>query len=210
MLIPVHFSIAGQFKFLNTYDGTDDDGVTANKMILPGTLVTLVANPQTYAGVTINNSYVKRAAAGDYVVGLAGDAFKSDLAASAYGYAADIVVNGAGDTMRSQNRISDMYKETLASGMMTVYSGVGTFRTDQYDTNVATASIMSPLYQSTVSGNGGLLGTSNGTTNQVVGHLVVQPVAFPSGVPGVGGTWATNWIDNSMSLGTLATITISL
>ncbi len=180
MLIPVHFSVATQFKI-------DNSSGTA---ILAGTLLRLTA--------VGDDSFVAKANATSTVVGVAADSFKLDAAASASGYAADITINSAGDTTRSQNRISDLYKETLASGFMTTYTGVGQFRTDQYDTGVGSWTLGQPLFSTAV----GLVTNVDGGGDSI-GKLVGKPQAFPSGVPGTD-------IDGSISLGTLLTFTLNV
>jgi hypothetical protein len=196
MLIPVHFTIAGNFPFDNTSSGPNyTAGVAA------GQPLTVYSNAQVYQGITYNKAYVKACSSlSNIVIGLAGDGFRTDViaaaAGAAAGYAANIVISGNGDTTLSQNRISDLYKETLASGQMTVYSGSGTFRTDQYDGTQSYA-LGAPLYSNA---SGQITSFPNGTSLQVIGHCVGVPWAFPSGVPGVGGTWGTNWFDNSMAL----------
>ena len=79
-----------------------------------------------------------------------------------------------------QNRVSDYFDETKASGKMTVYHSGGEFATDQFATNVASAAIMAPLY-----GVNGVLDTVDtlGSTG-VVAKLVKSAGTYPSGVPG--------------------------
>ena len=79
-----------------------------------------------------------------------------------------------------QNRVSDYYDETKASAKMTVYHSGGEFATDQFDANVASASIMDPLYAVS-----GMLATSNCQSNVIVAYLVKAAGMYPSGVPGV-------------------------
>jgi len=80
-----------------------------------------------------------------------------------------------------QNRVSDFYDETKASGKMTVYHSGGEFGTDQFATNVASASIMDPLY-----GANGLLDTvDTHSTSVIVARLTKSAGTYPSGVPGV-------------------------
>ena len=80
-----------------------------------------------------------------------------------------------------QNRVSDYFDETKASGKMTVYHSGGEFATDQFATNVASATIMAPLY-----GVRGTLDTVDANdTEVIVGRLVKAAGTYPSGVPGV-------------------------
>jgi len=184
MLVPVHFTVAGQFKINNA---------TSQPAIVQGTLLTLGAVGDESYVEAVNNT-------ADYVVGVAGDNFRFDQAATKHlGYAADIVINSAGDTTRSMNRINDLYKDTLGSGLMTVYSGVGTFRTTVYDTTVVTWTLSEPLYTNAA----GEITNVPSASAQVVGRLVGKPQKFPNGVPGVD-------VQNSMSLGTFLTFTLNV
>jgi hypothetical protein len=78
-----------------------------------------------------------------------------------------------------QNRVSDYFDETKASGKMTVYHSGGEFATDQYATNVASLAIMAPLYAFN-----GVLDSNSGQSSIVVARLVQLAGAYPSGVPG--------------------------
>jgi hypothetical protein len=178
-LIPVYFTIAGSFQF-------DNSSATP---VAPGTLMKLTAG----AG---DAAYVAAANTTSGVVGVAADAFLSNmLNPPASGYAADIVINSQGDTTRSQDRISDLFKETLASGLMTVYSGSGTFRTTMY-ANV-TYTLGQPLFSDAY---GNVTNVSN--AGGKIGIVVGLPLAFPSGVPGTD-------IDGSISLGTYLTFNLN-
>jgi hypothetical protein len=87
-----------------------------------------------------------------------------------------------------QNRVSDFFDETKASGKMTVYHSGGEFATDQFATNVASATVGALLY-----GNAsGVLDTSNESGNTVtttgvfpVARLTKADGSYPSGVPGI-------------------------
>jgi hypothetical protein len=81
-----------------------------------------------------------------------------------------------------QNRVSDYYDETKASAKITVYHSGGEFATDQFKSNVVSATIGQTLY-----GNLGLLDTSDeaGTTTYPVARLITAAGPYPSGVPGV-------------------------
>ena len=100
--------------------------------------------------------------------GLAGDT-KSTTASSMPGIASGW-----------QNRVSDYFDETKASAKMTVYHSGGEFATDQFASNVASASIMAPLYA-----YDGVLDTNTGQSAVVVAYLVKAAGTYPSGVPGV-------------------------
>jgi hypothetical protein len=79
-----------------------------------------------------------------------------------------------------QNRVSDYFDETKASAKMTVYHSGGEFATDQFAANVASATIMAPLYA-----YNGVLDTITGQSSVVVAYLVKAAGTYPSGVPGV-------------------------
>jgi len=106
-------------------------------------------------------------------------------------YAGSGVIFGvAGDTKSSsasampgiysgwQNRASDSFDETSASGRMTVYHDGGEFATDQYEADLSSATVGAYLYGSA---NGKLQATSSGTA---VAVLTRAAGAYPSGVPG--------------------------
>jgi hypothetical protein len=80
-----------------------------------------------------------------------------------------------------QNRVSDYFDETKASGKMTVYHSGGEFATDMFNANVASATIMAPLYGV----NGQLDTVDTNTTGVIVARLVQAAGAYPSGVPGI-------------------------
>ena len=80
-----------------------------------------------------------------------------------------------------ENRVSDYFDETKASGKMTVYHSGGEFATDMFHTNVASAAIMVPLY-----GVNGYLDINDTlVTEIVVARLVQSAGSYPSGVPGI-------------------------
>ena len=86
-----------------------------------------------------------------------------------------------------QNRDSDYFDETKASGKMTVYHSGGEFATDQFDSNVSSATIGDYLYA-----QDGVLNTVNqtGLTKSTAGVLPVAKLtagagSYPSGVPGI-------------------------
>jgi hypothetical protein len=82
-----------------------------------------------------------------------------------------------------QNRVSDYFDETAASGKITVYHSGGEFYTDQYDSLVAAltgADIMqTPLYAVE-----GVLSTATTDSSVVVAYLLAAPGQIMSGVPG--------------------------
>lgn len=140
------------------------------------------------------------------VMGLAGDstAVSASAASKSTPYSAQLTIGANSDgTVRStqwtQNRVSDAYNETLASGKMTVYHGGGKFATDQYDTTVLTFTCDSNTTADLYSNAAGLLTNVNGG-GQRIGRCVAVPTAYPSGVPG------TDTTDGSLSLGTFITL----
>lgn len=110
---------------------------------------------------------------------LQGDSYRTP-----YGIAGDTKSTSAsampGVAAGWQNRVSDYFDETKASGKMTVYHSGGEFATDQFATNVASSTIMDPLYA-----YDGVLDTNSGQSSIVVGYLTQAAAAYPSGVPGV-------------------------
>jgi hypothetical protein len=82
---------------------------------------------------------------------------------------------------------------------MTVYTGIGEFYTDQYESGVSFTSGAALYVKST----GKLTSSSSGMGNQI-GVTIDGPRAYPSGVPGVddgGVTGANTTINGSLSLG---------
>jgi len=185
-LIPVYFSVANYFRIDNA----------STTPIPPGTVMSLsVLDASLDSFVEICNGVTSP-------IGVAADAFLSEfMNPPASGYAADIVTGAFGNsTTRSTNRINDLFMETRGSGLMTVYTGVGTFRTTVYDPTVTASQWVSALNGKLYSNANGQL-TPVGTQNSI-GTLVGVPKAFPSGVPGTQ-TW-----DGSMSLGTYLTFNL--
>lgn len=131
--------------------------------------------------------------AGEVVYGIAGDTQSDTTAGTAY--AEDLVMGADGALTRStQNRVSDFYNETGASGMMTVYTGGGKFATDQWA--AAREDNINPSDLLYADANGQL--TDVAGAGNACGICTVGPSAYPSGVPGVDA-------DNSISLGTYVT-----
>jgi hypothetical protein len=158
-----------------------------NPMIIQGWHVMLNAN-----GFLVGAT----GGANTYAIGIAADR-TDNTGIDGRAYAADLVINPAGATRRTQNRVSDFYDEGLASGKVTVYHGGGRFSTDQYLTtvNYVLGAATSRLYV-----NATHVITSAAAANvQVVGQLLVAPREYPSGVPG------TDTADGSISLGVFLT-----
>ena len=127
--------------------------------------------------VSINSSgeVVLQSATNSEPYGIAGDT-KSTSASSMPGIASGW-----------QNRVSDYFDETRASGKMTVYHSGGEFATDQFNANVSSSAVMDPLYAVD-----GVLDTNTSQSATVVGRITrlfdadTPSVAgiYPSGVPG--------------------------
>jgi hypothetical protein len=107
------------------------------------------------------------------VLGLAGDT-KSSSASSSPGV-------GTG----WQNRVSDGYNETKASGKLTVYHGGGEFVTDQFiDDGSITVDNVGYYLKSDAYGKLALDAGGTAKTANTVAQLVAPPSLYPSGVPG--------------------------
>jgi hypothetical protein len=79
-----------------------------------------------------------------------------------------------------QNRASDYFDETKASGKMTVYHSGGEFATDQFAAGVASAVVGAPLYAVS-----GLLDVADTQSSGMVARLTQPAGMAMSGVPGV-------------------------
>jgi hypothetical protein len=139
--------------------------------------------------------YAKRADGTDErIIGIAGDTMSNTTSGTPYATA--VLVNPAGNTRQTENRVSDMFNETLASGKITVYNAGGKFATDQVRSGV-TFTVGQALYCD-AAGN-----TTNADAGnaQIVGICVDPVSAYPSGVPGTD-------VEGSISLGNYLTILI--
>jgi hypothetical protein len=83
-----------------------------------------------------------------------------------------------------QNRSSDYFDETKASGKMTVYHSGGEFATDQFTSNTAGSTPYAALYAY----NGLFHSVTDVQDSGVVAYLTAAAAAYPSGVPGVDTT----------------------
>lgn len=180
-LIEVFHTIASNF-LVNSNTSTIKEGMGVT--LVPGDNVPSVKRKDSAAQVCI---------------GIAGDSKSSTGPNKPYG--ASVVVSGTGTVVATQNRVSDMFNETTASGKVTVYHGVGEFFTDQWDTTLATGvwQVGGALY---VNASGVITMTSSG--NQI-GRLLAAPAPYPSGVPGgfddPSSTVDSTVVDGSTSLG---------
>ena len=146
-------------------------------------------------------------ASGTRAIGPVGDTSSTTAAGTAY--AADLVIGAHGPsptarTRSTQNRVSDAFNETAASGKITIYIAGGLFETDQYETlNGVTPIVYQPGEPLYVSANGNLTDVAS-ANSQIVGVVTVGPRAYPSGVPG------TDTTDGSLSLGNYLQFMLSL
>lgn len=111
-----------------------------------------------------------------------------------YGIAGDTKSNTAssmpGIASGWQNRASDYFDETKASGAMTVYHSGGEFATDQYEAGVSAAVPGAALYAV----DGVLAAAASGSQDHIVGRVTEPAGLYPSGVPGVD-------VNNDIALG---------
>ena len=131
-----------------------------------------------------------------------GTPYAANLVIGAYGP----IQNPTAKTRATQNRVSDMFNETLASGEMTVYHAGGKFASDIYATLTVgaapiTYAVGDPLYSTA----GGKLTNENaGSVSRRIGQVALVPQQYPSGVPG------TATPDGSTSLGTYLTFILEI
>lgn len=172
-LIPVYHVVADMYPVDPDWSFAVDGTISA------GQLVRLDGNGY----VQLENT------AGNRPVGIAADNLQDHGPNNPY--SANLVIGANGTSQKStENRVSDAFNETLASGKMTVYRSGGRFMTDQYATLVGTHP-GDLLY----SNNAGLFTPTAAGNNVVVGIAAAFPGAYPSGVPGTD-------VAGSMSLGT--------
>lgn len=148
---------------------------------------------------TSASKVVRKVNNSSHTFGLAGDSATTTGPNKPYG--ASVVVNSAGGTRATQNRVSDFFNETVGSGSITVYSGIGEFYTDQY-TSGGTFTPGAALYSSTAAG---LMTADSGSNGNKIGTVIDGPRAYPSGVPGVddfGVSGVTSSVNGSLALGT--------
>ena len=180
-LIPIYHVVADQLPI---------DASNTGRSIIAGQVVKLAGDGSVMACDT----------AGEVYYGIAGDTQADTPPANANNlytaYQASLNIGANGATTRwTQNRVSDMFDETAASGLLTVFTSGGKFATDQYA--AARAAHLNPntaVYTDAT----GLLTDVAGAGN-MVGIITEGPSAYPSGVPGV------DTADNSLSLGTFVT-----
>lgn len=164
--------------------------------------------------VTMNaaDEVVVPSAATQFPLGIAGDTQANAFTATVRNPESSALVMGANgaSTRWTQNRVADSYDETLASGLITVYSGGGEFWTDQYATeNAAGAAITiataDPLYH-TIGTNADVPAGSvvnAAESNWYVGFCTGAPQALPSGVPGTD-------VAGSLSFGTFLRFVLNI
>lgn len=194
-LIVIHHTIADNFEVDPAYS------VSTSGRILAGQIVGLNSS-----------GYVVPADSTNLPLGIAGDSISDEYKTTAF--SADLVVspgrainNGASHTAGTRwtsNRVSDMFNETLASGLMTVYIGAGKFASDQYD--ITRTYVPGNLLYTNASGKFTLSTGSGAVTGRKVGYIAKTTTDYPSGVPGVDSPS----VANSMSLGTFLTFHLSI
>lgn len=138
--------------------------------------------------VALNSSgeVVLQGSANAKAYGLAGDT-KSNSASAMPGVGTAVLGNAGSQNF--QNRASDYFDETRASGKMTVYHSGGEFATDQFAANVSSAAVGSDVFAVD-----GVLETVDSQSSGRVGIIVQAAGIEPSGVPGVD-------INGDMALG---------
>ena len=146
---------------------------------------------------TDGDNYVAMSDDGDLTIGVAGDSHRTSEGKTTE-YSDSLIINSKGATRYTENRVSDFYNETLASGFVTVYHSGGTFATDLYNANVGTLTLGSPLYVDPSTGY--LSGLANGRR---VATLVGNIADYPSGVPGTD-------VEGSISLGEFITFILNV
>jgi hypothetical protein len=201
-LIPVHFTITQSLYIDNT-----------SAVAIPqGSLLAMTGSQDSNGHFLIS---LHPGTSTVPVVGLAGDNYLFNtnenigsnivgINSNDMGYAADLVVGSNGQRVRTMNRINDLYKDTMASSKMTVYSGSGVFRTTRF-VSASTYTAGSKVYAAAnTNANAGKL-DSSATSNVVAGTILegnrtagAGGQAFESGVPGTD-------INGSISLGNFVT-----
>lgn len=183
-LIPVYHQFAGNFN------------------VDPNTSWEALAGTWVRLSELDRNTYVSPVTSDTQsTLGVLGDSRHSSSAGTAY--AADLIIGAyplsppVGRVRSTQNRVSDMFDETLSSGQATVYFGGGDFWIDQFETLDGVTPIdYDPGDDLFLSANGKITNVGTTGTNCRVGILIEDPKAYPSGVPG------TDTRDGSLSLGT--------
>ena len=142
------------------------------------------------------------AAAGSRPAGLAGDTKSTSTASIPETNEVNIGADGTAASL--QNRVSDTFDETKASGKATVYMKGGIFSTDQYGTITGVGG--TALYCDI---NGKLTSQTAGAGVRV-GTLLEGPGAYDSGVPGVDAINDEDGVTYGMSLGNYVTFTLDI
>jgi len=146
--------------------------VKAGQEIIAGMVVALDAVANNGQVVVADNTTY----ATNTYVGVAGDT-KSATGTSGLPFV------GGGTGNGSQNRVSDSFDETKASGEITVYHSGGTFATNMYVTSTYT--VGESLYCGTGANAGKLQNAGIAATGTIVGIVTKVPGAYDSGVPGI-------------------------
>lgn len=142
--------------------------------------------------VALNSSgEAVKATGSNLCIGVAGDTKSTSTAG--------LPTTNASSMGAFQNRVSDTFDETKASGRVTVYHSGGKFATNQYETAVGSSTPGDPLY---VSSNAKLQAAASANA-QIVAYLTKAAGAYPSGVPGTdvsGSLTLGNYIEFKMNI----------
>jgi hypothetical protein len=183
-LIVEYHVTAAQYDVIGTLTaGTSD--IEAGMLVVFDSTYGVNASPAT--------DDVAQNAAATTVIGIAGDSRRATEGQTT-AYSAPLLTGSKGAQSRwTENRVSDFYNETLASGKITVYQGGGKFWTDQIGTVTTAAAPGVPICTSAT--GRGLVNSKTTATNRI-GICAGAVSAYPSGVPG------TDTTDGSTTLGT--------
>lgn len=122
------------------------------------------------------------------VIGIAGDTISSSEGQTT-AYSAQLHLGSNGSSHRwTENRVSDFYNETLASGKLTVYQNGGKFWISSGMFASAPAA-GSKIYAHTA---GTTPLDTSGTAANAIAIALAAPTAYSSGVPGVDTTDGSN------------------
>ena len=160
-LIPVQYVVADQYNVDPDWAFATDGTIVAGQPVKLGTT----------GFITTCNTI------GERPLGIAGDNLSNTGGGTPY--SANLTVGAGGNRIRStENRVSDFFDETLASSLLTVYTGGGRFLSDQY------ADVAYSTGEELFVTAAGLISNVTGGAAVVLGVCVAVPGAYPSGVPG--------------------------
>jgi len=145
--------------------------VKAGEEIISGMVVALDAVANNGQVVVADNASYST----NVYVGVAGDTKSTSTSGLPF--------VGGGTGAGFQNRVSDSFDETQASGEITVYHSGGTFATNMYVDSTYT--VGENLYCGTGATAGKLQNGAIAATGTIVAIVTKVPGAYDSGVPGV-------------------------